>query len=230
MKQPRFDTADLVGQLSIALGRPRLPSKLRCTLFLIAEDFAEAGEVGLGRAQLLLGILAPSVKPGDARRLLQELSAFDRFRGNDCADFALADEGRRMGAGRRVRKQQGNIFGTNVAAIKPIGGTRTPLDSPRDLAFTALAVFAGLRSSRIETSAKSRGGRVAVPAKMTSSMPPPRSDLGLDSPIAQRIASSRLDLPQPLGPTTPVRPGSIRSSAGSTKLLKPLSFSRRMRK
>src|SRR5687767_8743447 len=86
-----------------------------------------------------------------------------------------------------------------------------------------------LRSTSSETSAKSRGGRVAVPAKMTSSMPPPRSDLGEDSPIAQRIASSRLDLPQPFGPTTPVSPGSMRSSAGSTKLLKPVSLSRLMR-
>jgi len=85
------------------------------------------------------------------------------------------------------------------------------------------------RSTRIETSAKSRGGRVAVPAKITSSMPPPRSDLGLPSPIAQRIASNRLDLPQPLGPTIPVSPGSTRSSDGSTKLLNPLSFSRRIR-
>src|SRR5437763_13188207 len=59
-------------------------------------------------------------------------------------------------------------------------------------------------------------------------MPPPRKDLGLDSPIAQRIASSRFDLPHPLGPTTPVRPGSILSSVGSTKLLKPLSLSRRI--
>src|SRR3954468_18000922 len=65
---------------------------------------------------------------------------------------------------------------------------------------------------------------------MTSSIPPPRIDLGLDSPIAQRSASSKFDLPQPLGPTTPVRPGSILSSAGSTKLLKPLSLSRRIRK
>src|SRR5438552_16130453 len=85
------------------------------------------------------------------------------------------------------------------------------------------------RSRRMETSAKSRAGRVAVPAKITSSMPPPRSDLGLDSPIAQRIASSRFDLPQPFGPTTPVRPASILSSAGSTKLLNPLSLSRRIR-
>src|SRR4051794_23165937 len=83
-----------------------------------------------------------------------------------------------------------------------------------------------VRSSSSDTSAKSRAGRVAVPAKMTSSMPAPRIDLGELSPITQRIASSTLDLPQPLGPTTPVRPGSTRSSAASTKLLKPESFSR----
>ena len=68
-----------------------------------------------------------------------------------------------------------------------------------------------------------------MPAKITSSMPPPRKLFGLDSPIAQRIASNRFDLPQPLGPTTPVSPGSILSSAGSTKLLKPLSLSRLIR-
>src|SRR3954469_11629526 len=80
----------------------------------------------------------------------------------------------------------------------------------------------------METSAKSRGGRLAVPAKITSSIPPPRSDLGLDSPIVQRIASRRFDLPQTFGPTPPVSPGSILSSAGSTKLLKPLSLSLRI--
>src|SRR3546814_5959724 len=57
-------------------------------------------------------------------------------------------------------------------------------------------------------------------------MPPPRIDLGLDSPMTQRIASSRFDLPQPLGPTAPVSPGSMRSSVGSTKLLKPVRRSR----
>src|SRR5687768_18568963 len=63
---------------------------------------------------------------------------------------------------------------------------------------------------------------------MTSSIPPERIDLGELSPMTQRIASSRFDLPQPLGPTTPVRPGSMRSSAGSTKLLKPASLSLRI--
>ncbi len=60
---------------------------------------------------------------------------------------------------------------------------------------------------------------------MTSSISPPRMRLAEVSPIAQRRASTRLDLPQPLGPTTPVMPGSIDNSVSSTKVLKPLSLS-----
>src|SRR5829696_4121329 len=81
------------------------------------------------------------------------------------------------------------------------------------------------RSTSRLTSAKSRAGLSAVPAKITSSMPAPRIDLGELSPITQRIASSTFDLPQPLGPTIPVSPSSTRNSAGSTKLLKPESLS-----
>ena len=55
-------------------------------------------------------------------------------------------------------------------------------------------------------------------------MPAPRIDRAEVSPIVQRSASSRLDLPQPFGPTIPVSPGSMRRSAASTKLLKPDSL------
>jgi len=58
------------------------------------------------------------------------------------------------------------------------------------------------------TSARPRGGRPEVPAKMTSSILPPRSDLALASPITQASASTTLDLPEPLGPTMQVMPGS----------------------
>ena len=57
------------------------------------------------------------------------------------------------------------------------------------------------------TSAKLRApGGVAAPAKITSSIPPPRMAVGRFSPMTQRSASSRFDLPQPFGPTTPVSP------------------------
>ena len=58
---------------------------------------------------------------------------------------------------------------------------------------------------------------------MTSSMPEARRLLCELSPITQRSASTRFDLPQPFGPTTPVRPGSMRKSVDSTKDLKPTS-------
>src|ERR1700729_2872735 len=73
----------------------------------------------------------------------------------------------------------------------------------------------------ITTSAWLRDGRLPEPAKITASISAARSDLCEVSPIAQRKASTRFDLPQPFGPTTPVRPGSITKSVGSTNDLKP---------
>ena len=83
-------------------------------------------------------------------------------------------------------------------------------------------------SMKIVTSAVLRGGLIAVPEKITSSMAAARMLLCEVSPITQRSASSRFDLPQPLGPTTPVSPCSTTSSVGSTKDLKPRSRSRLM--
>src|SRR5690606_38752664 len=68
--------------------------------------------------------------------------------------------------------------------------------------------------------------RLPEPEKITSSMPDARIALYELSPITQRMASTRLDLPQPLGPTMPVRPGSITSVVSSQKDLKPTSLRR----
>src|SRR3954463_1448809 len=73
------------------------------------------------------------------------------------------------------------------------------------------------------TSARPSGARPDVPAKMTSSILPPRSALAPCSPSTQLIASTTLDLPEPLGPTTHVMPGSKRSVVEDAKDLKPLS-------
>src|SRR6188472_4308887 len=73
------------------------------------------------------------------------------------------------------------------------------------------------------TSARPRGGRPDVPAKMTSSILPPRRDLAPCSPITQARASTTLDLPDPLGPTMQVIPGSSCRVVEEAKDLKPLS-------
>src|SRR6478609_6770733 len=71
------------------------------------------------------------------------------------------------------------------------------------------------------TSARPSGGRPDVPAKMTSSILPPRRLLAPCSPITQDSASTTLDLPDPFGPTTQVIPGSKRSVVAEAKDLNP---------
>src|SRR6195952_3271551 len=71
------------------------------------------------------------------------------------------------------------------------------------------------------TSARPRGGRPGDPAKMTSSILPPRSALAPCSPSTQAIASTTLLFPEPLGPTTQVRPGSSCNVVDPANDLKP---------
>src|SRR6185437_10929449 len=73
------------------------------------------------------------------------------------------------------------------------------------------------------TSALPSAGRADVPAKTTSSILPPRRGLTPCWPITQENASTTLDLPEPLGPTTQVMPGSNRSVVAEAKDLKPRS-------
>ncbi len=72
------------------------------------------------------------------------------------------------------------------------------------------------------TSARPSAGRLAVPAKMTSSILVERIVRGPWAPSTQATASTTLDLPLPLGPTTTVIPGSRCSVVVSAKDLKPL--------
>src|SRR4249919_855574 len=71
------------------------------------------------------------------------------------------------------------------------------------------------------TSARPSGGRPDVPAKMTSSILPPRRLLAPCSPITQDSASTTLDLPDPFGPTTQVIPGSRFRVVADAKDLNP---------
>ena len=75
------------------------------------------------------------------------------------------------------------------------------------------------------TSARPSAARFGVPAKMTSSILEDRTVFGLWAPSTQATASTTLDLPLPLGPTTTVTPGSNSKVVVSAKDLKPLSVS-----
>ncbi len=72
------------------------------------------------------------------------------------------------------------------------------------------------------TSARPSAGRLAVPAKMTSSIFWLRTALGACAPSTQAIASTTFDLPEPFGPTTTVTPGSSCIVVASANDLNPL--------
>src|SRR5262249_55135 len=76
-----------------------------------------------------------------------------------------------------------------------------------------------------DTSARPRAKRSGVPAKMTSSIRPPRRVRGPWAPRTHATASTRFDLPDPFGPTTTVTPASNWSRVLSAKDLKPRRLS-----
>ena len=61
------------------------------------------------------------------------------------------------------------------------------------------------------------------PLKITSAMSLPRRLLALCSPSTHLMASTMLDLPEPLGPTMTVMPGGNSKRVLSAKLLKPIN-------
>ena len=73
------------------------------------------------------------------------------------------------------------------------------------------------------TWARPNAARPDVPAKITSAICPPRSARAPCSPMTQASASTTLDLPDPLGPTTHVMPGWRASVVALAKDLKPRS-------
>jgi len=85
-------------------------------------------------------------------------------------------------------------------------------------------------SNTSSTEARLTGFLSVEPLKITSCMCSPRNCFAEDSPSTQRTASITFDLPQPLGPTTPTSCPGTAMVVGSTKDLKPESFTEISRK
>src|SRR5579864_3194306 len=110
-----------------------------------------------------------------------------------------------------------------VAAAVAASPSAAAPDSGGAPSITKRAASASSGSSIIKiTSARPIGGRLVVPLKMQSAMRSARNDLWLCSPSTQEMASTTLDLPQPLGPTMQVVPVPLKvTTVRSQKDLKP---------
>ena len=80
-------------------------------------------------------------------------------------------------------------------------------------------------SMQSDTSARPSAGRLAVPAKMTSSIFCDRTAEGAWAPSTHPMASTTFDFPDPFGPTTTVTPGSSSRAVVSAKDLNPFKVS-----
>ena len=81
-----------------------------------------------------------------------------------------------------------------------------------------------LLATETDTSAIFFDTLLEVPEKITSSIPDPLILLAEVSPITHLRDSTILDLPQPLGPTIPVKPSSIKKLVLSAKDLNPFNW------
>src|SRR5712664_2408934 len=117
--------------------------------------------------------------------------------------------GARAGSSERI-----SVASVEAALFSATKGTESVAESEAAFSITNRAASASSGSSMVMvTSASPRGGRLVVPLKMQSAMRSARSDLWLCSPRTQEIASTTLDLPQPLGPTIQVVPEPLKVTA-----------------
>ncbi|MET3339353.1 hypothetical protein ABIF61_007877 [Bradyrhizobium japonicum] len=138
VEQGCFGLADLGRDLAVAQGLAGLLLQafhLSCEL---ADHVLDAGEVGFGRLQPQLGLVAAGVQTGDAGSVFQHATALLGLGLDDLADLALVDESRRTRAGGGIRKQDLHVAGAHVAAVDAIDRPRLALDAAGD--FEQLAV------------------------------------------------------------------------------------------
>src|SRR3546814_14208653 len=86
----RFDCPDLVCQTTIALRRSRLPPERTGPVVPVAQNIVQAGKVGFGSAEFLLGIPSADVKAGDACGLFQPHASFGGLGRDYGGDLAFA--------------------------------------------------------------------------------------------------------------------------------------------
>ena len=204
-------------RVGLALERPQLAAHL-------AQQVGEAEQVALGRLEPALGLLLALAVLEDAGRLLDDRPA---VLGAGVEHRRRAGPGRRSRAagGRRPESDSRSCTSSRRHGTPLIAYSLSPLrNSVRliDTSAKSIGSMPEVLSIVSVTSARPSAARLAVPAKMTSSIFPERTVRGPWAPSTQATASTMLDLPAPFGPTTTVTPGSRSSVVVSANDLNPL--------
>ena len=221
--QPRvaqvgLDDGGAAGDLGLPAERLELAAQLD-------GEVLHAGEVGLHRVELAERLLLALAVLEDAGGLLDEAAALLRAGAQHGVELALADDDVHLAADARVGEQLLDVEQPARLAVDRVLRAAVAEHGPRDrdLGVVDRQRAVGVVDGEDDLGpAQRRPAARRVPAKMTSSILPPRSDLAPCSPMTQARASTTLDLPEPLGPTTQVMPGSKWRVVADAKDLNPL--------
>jgi hypothetical protein len=180
-------------------------------------------------AQAVLGLLASFLVTGDTGCLFEKNTQFVRLGFDDSRNGPLADDGVSAGPEAGTEKEVGDVLAANMQVVDVVLGLAVARQQALDREFRILRPLAGETTERVVEDQFDRrprnGFALPEPLKITSCIDSPRNSEAFDSPSTQRTESMTLDLPQPLGPTTPTSWPGKASVVGSTKDLKPASFS-----
>ncbi len=117
---------------AVAHGKAGLALQRFELLLDLGDDVVDALEVLLGGAEPQFGLVAARMKAGNAGSLFEQRPALLRLGGDQLADLALADEGRRMRAGRGIGEQQLHVAGADFLAVDAIDRAFLALDAAGD--------------------------------------------------------------------------------------------------
>ena len=140
-------------------------------------------------------------------------------------DLALLDDAVGVGGHARAGEQVADVAQPAGLAVDEILALAAAVDAAGDVDFGGVD---GELARRVVEGERDLGRvglppAAAEPLKMTSAISLPRRLLTLCSPSTHLMASTTLDLPEPLGPTTTVMPAGNSNRVLSAKLLKPTS-------
>ena len=194
----------------------------------LAQNVRHAHRVRFRRVQLAEGVTLLHAVLFNARRFLKQAApAVGRVGGLSTASIWLLPDQRITVTAQRpclktVRLISFSRHGNFVEEV--ILGVAGAVSAPRDRHFgkrAGAAVPSAVVYGERLTSAMPVGRRLSVPAKITSDAFAPRTADAFVSPSTHKMASPRLDLPEPFGPTIAVTPGANAISVRSANVLKP---------
>ena len=133
MEQRRLGLAYVGRHLPVVHRLARLPLQRVDLLRQLPDHVLEPGEIGLGRLQPQLGLVAARMQAGDAGGFFQHAAALLGLGLDDLADAALMHQRGRARAGRGVGEQELHVARAHLAAVEPVHRALLTLDAARDL-------------------------------------------------------------------------------------------------